>query len=89
MWPGPDDQKVVGAFLSDIRREQHVTQVELANRLGKPQSFVSSYEIGQRRVDFIEFTRISYALGVDPLKVGASLLQHVVANEGGPRTKRT
>jgi len=35
--------------------ERHVTQRELASRLGKPQSFVSEYERGQRRVDVVEF----------------------------------
>jgi transcriptional regulator with XRE-family HTH domain len=49
-----------------IRKEQGVTQVELAKRLGKPQQFVSRYELGIRRLDVVEFYAITKALGVDP-----------------------
>ena len=47
------------------RREQQVTQVELARRLGKPQQWVSSVETGVRRIDLIELFAIARALGVD------------------------
>lgn len=43
-----------------------MTQVELATRLGKPQQFVSRYELGIRRLDLVEFYAIANALGVDP-----------------------
>jgi transcriptional regulator with XRE-family HTH domain len=36
------------------RQEAGLTQYEVADRLGKPQSFVSKCETGERRVDFIE-----------------------------------
>lgn len=77
VWPSPDDHKVVGAFLSEVRRETNVTQAELAKRLGKPQSFVSAYERGQRRIDFLEFSRIMSALGRDATTVGADLLEKI------------
>lgn len=48
------------------RKEAGVTQVELADRLGKPQPFVSSIEKGVRRVDLIEFYAIARALKLDP-----------------------
>lgn len=48
------------------RKEAGVTQVELADRLGKPQPFISSIEKGVRRVDLIEFYAIARALRVDP-----------------------
>jgi transcriptional regulator with XRE-family HTH domain len=50
-----------------LRSEQGVTQVELARRLGKPQQFVSRYELGIRRLDLVEFYAIARALGVDPI----------------------
>jgi transcriptional regulator with XRE-family HTH domain len=40
--------------LRAARREQGLTQVEVAQRLGKPQSFVSKSENGERRIDAIE-----------------------------------
>jgi transcriptional regulator with XRE-family HTH domain len=43
-----------------------VTQIELAERLGRPQSFVSKVEGGDRRLDVIEFLQITKALNVEP-----------------------
>ena len=79
MWFGPEDHKVVGTFLATVRKDTGVSQDELARRLGKPQSFVSSYERGQRRVDFLEFTRVVQALGRSPIVVGEALLKEVDA----------
>jgi transcriptional regulator with XRE-family HTH domain len=45
----------------------------LAARLGKPQSFVSEYERGQRRVDVVELLVISRVLSVDPLELFAEI----------------
>ncbi|WP_433935606.1 helix-turn-helix domain-containing protein [Brevundimonas diminuta] len=49
-----------------MRKAAEITQVELAERLGKPQSFVSKVERGERRLDVIEFCQVSEALGCDP-----------------------
>lgn len=42
-----------------------MTQVEVADRLGKPQSFVSKYERGERRLDFTELLEIAAVLSID------------------------
>jgi transcriptional regulator with XRE-family HTH domain len=78
VWISPDDHKVVGSYLGEVRRAVGVSQDELAARLRKPQSFVSSYERGQRRVDFLEFAQIMIALGQDPCEIGNTLLDRVV-----------
>ena len=39
-------------ILIKYRNERGLTQIQLAEKLGKPQSFVSKYEIGERRLDF-------------------------------------
>ena len=41
-------------LLRQIRVEAGLTQVELAEKLGKPQSYVSKVEQGERRMDFLE-----------------------------------
>ena len=51
-------------LLRAIRRERHVTQVQLAERLGVPQSFVSKYEIGERRLDLVEVEAVCEAVGM-------------------------
>jgi transcriptional regulator with XRE-family HTH domain len=47
------------------RQAQSLTQVQLAEKLGRPQSFVSKYERGERRLDFVEVFEIAEALQVD------------------------
>lgn len=45
------------AFLKRLKRAREVaglTQTEAARQLGKPQSFVSKSESGERRVDVVE-----------------------------------
>ena len=55
------------------------TQVELARRLGKPQSFVSAYESGQRRVDVIEFILIARTLAAKPLEILTKIVASIPA----------
>lgn len=46
-----------------------MTQEELARRLKRPQSFVSKYENGERRLDIVEFLHVTRAIGVDPVEL--------------------
>ena len=52
-------------MLVQARKAAALSQVELAQRLGKPQSFVSKCENCERRVDMAEFIAIAQALGLD------------------------
>jgi transcriptional regulator with XRE-family HTH domain len=56
-------------LLIKARKTAHLTQQELAKKLKKPQSFVAKYEGGERRIDVVEFLRITGAIGADPLKI--------------------
>ena len=69
MWVTPKDYAALGEVLAAVRRQAGVTQDELAGRLKKPQSFISAYERGQRRVDVLELLLIVRALDVDPQTV--------------------
>ncbi|MDZ7881785.1 MAG: helix-turn-helix transcriptional regulator [Mycobacterium sp.] len=51
------------ALLRQLRRDADLTQVEVAERLGVPQSFVSKYETGERRLDVIELGHVAAAIG--------------------------
>ena len=50
------------------RKGAKLTQEALAAKLSKPQSFVSKYERGERRLDVIEFLDIVGAIGLDPTR---------------------
>jgi transcriptional regulator with XRE-family HTH domain len=39
--------------------------VETALKLRKPQSYVSKYERGERRLDFVEFLEVAEAIGLN------------------------
>lgn len=52
-------------LLVAAREKAGLTQQQLATRLGKPQSFISKYEGGERRIDVIEFIAIADALEMD------------------------
>ncbi|WP_122690710.1 helix-turn-helix domain-containing protein [Pseudomonas viridiflava] len=49
--------------LKQTRLEAQLTQSDLARRLGKPQSYVSKYESGERRLDVIELEEVCIATG--------------------------
>lgn len=59
-----DANKTCGKCLSQIRREQGITQVELAKKLGVPQSFVSKIETGERSLKVYEQFAYAGALGI-------------------------
>lgn len=54
-----------------------LTQVQVAAGLGRPQSFVSKYERGDRRLDFTEFVEIANILGLDVTQFLASYQEDV------------
>lgn len=58
-------QECLLKLLRQIRSEADLTQVELADRLDQPQSFVSKYESGDRRMDVVELRRVCSAVGLD------------------------
>jgi len=57
------------ALLIDVRKKAGLSQAEVAKRLAKPQSFVSKFERGERRLDVIEFKSVAQALGFDALRL--------------------
>lgn len=60
-------------LLVALRKENGVSQVELARRIGKPQQFVSLVERRERRLDVVEFFVIVTALGGEPTQAFATL----------------
>lgn len=66
------------AGLVNARRDLGVTQVELADRLAMPQSYISKVERCERRLDVIEFVAIARALSIEPADLLQAVLQNMV-----------
>ena len=57
-------------FLEELicaRKEKNMTQEQLAKKLKKPQSYISKYESGERRLDVLETREILKKMGIFPL----------------------
>ncbi len=61
------------ALLRELRRDAGLTQVQVAERLEMPQSFVSKYESGERRLDVVELRHVAAAIGTTLAAVVAEL----------------
>jgi transcriptional regulator with XRE-family HTH domain len=72
---------VFSALLVSARKRAGMRQIELAQKLNKPQSFVSKFECGERRLDVIEFLTIMDALGADPLAILAEASKVLSKNQ--------
>jgi transcriptional regulator with XRE-family HTH domain len=69
------EHRALCALLIETREKAGLFQVEVAKRLGKPQSFVAKYETGERRLDLVEFIAVAAALGADPVQLLRQLLR--------------
>lgn len=56
------DYLAVARLLKEARERSALTQLDVAKQLGVPQSFVSKYESGERRLDLLEVRRICIVL---------------------------
>jgi transcriptional regulator with XRE-family HTH domain len=63
-------------LLKQVRIEAGLRQVDLAARLKQPQSYISKYESGERRLDLLELNQVCKACGL-------SLVEFVKRFDGG------
>jgi transcriptional regulator with XRE-family HTH domain len=57
--------KVLGSRVAQLRKDQNLTQVQLAETLGMSQQMVASYEVGRRRIPVSMLQSLAQALSVD------------------------
>ena len=64
-----DEYRQLCTVLRQLRLDAGLTQMQVAEQLGEPQSFVSKYESGERRLDVVELKHVAAALGVSLTKL--------------------
>jgi hypothetical protein len=57
------------APLVKARKSAGLRQVDVAKRLGRPQSYVAKVEQGERRLDIVEIVELTHAIDADPVKL--------------------
>ena len=60
-----DEYQRVIAALKQARKARGITQMQLAEALGRPQSFIAKSESGERRLDVVEFVHLARLVGLD------------------------
>jgi transcriptional regulator with XRE-family HTH domain len=63
--------------LIDLRKRAGLTQRQLAEKLNRERSLVGRLELGERRLDLVEFFWICRACGADPVKDAGNLMRQL------------
>lgn len=57
-------KKRLATLLRQVRLDANLTQLQLAEKIGQIQSYVSKYENGEQRLDLIELEAVCKAVGI-------------------------
>jgi len=58
-------RKRLRKLLVVARKKAGLTQADVAKKMGKPQAFVSRYEVGERQIEVAELMDLAHIIGVD------------------------
>lgn len=64
-----EEYQLVINTLKKARKDKGMTQAQLAEALGKPQSFIAKVENGERRLDVVEFVHLARLVGADIVEI--------------------
>jgi transcriptional regulator with XRE-family HTH domain len=67
--------KIIQDAIREVRERSGLTQRELCRKLGREHSFVSKCELGERRIDMVEFYWICRACDALPEKEAAKIMR--------------
>jgi transcriptional regulator with XRE-family HTH domain len=71
-------------LLKARRKAAGLTQTVVAQRLGKPPSYVAKYEGGDRRLDILELLDLAAVIGFDPCALIRALPKSVTTKSKKP-----
>lgn len=72
-----DARETVRSLLRNAREKAEITQTDLAEKLGRPQSYVSDYERGHRRLDWVAVHEVLTACDADLVAFAREYLSEV------------
>ncbi len=61
-----DRKKLLRQLLREAREDAELRQIDVAEFLSVPQSYVAKVESGERKISFIEVLDFCEAIGLDP-----------------------
>jgi transcriptional regulator with XRE-family HTH domain len=79
--------QIFRGLLVSAREKSGLTQAQIAERLDKPQSFISKYERGERRLDLTEFIELAGVLEIDVVDF-VSCYQSAISQTTIQKTRR-
>jgi len=62
------ERKILLDLLRELRKQKGLTQDQMAKAIGAKQAFVSKYETGERRLDFLDLVAICEVLSIPIVK---------------------
>lgn len=78
--PRSKERRILLELLKETRLNAGLRQVDLAQKIGVSQSRISKYEVGERRLDFLEMREICRALDLS-LSEFLQLLENRLAED--------
>lgn len=72
-------------MLVAMRNQAGLTQRQLADKLGRERSFVARLELGERRLDVVEFFWICQACRMNPETTGQQLMSKLKEIQNGDK----
>lgn len=67
----------LGRYLASLRESAGMSQVQLAKKIGRTQSFIATTETGKRRLDVVEFVAFAKALDIAPQRLFERVLDQL------------
>ncbi len=65
------------SLLRELRLEAGLSQAEVATRLGRPQTYVSAVEVGERGLDLLQVRELAAVYGLEFPTFAAALEQRI------------
>jgi len=62
-------------LMAGARKVRNLTQGAVAEKVGRPQSYLGKFEAGKRELTVAEFIEVAGAIGVSPLRIISRLLK--------------